>query len=58
MGLGLFVVRRIVEAHGGCLEVQSALGQGSTFRVLLPLVARPESVRPGELWAPAAQPSR
>jgi signal transduction histidine kinase len=36
-GLGLFGVRRIVEAHGGRLEVVSAEGEGSTFRVELPV---------------------
>jgi signal transduction histidine kinase len=35
-GLGLFVARRIVEAHAGSLEVRSTEGQGSTFRVDLP----------------------
>lgn len=37
MGLGLFVCRRIAEAHGGRIEVESAPGSGSTFKVLLPL---------------------
>ena len=35
-GLGLPAVRRIIRAHGGRVEVQSALGAGSTFSVRLP----------------------
>ena len=35
-GLGLFVIRRIVEAHGGEVGVRSAPGEGTTFRVSLP----------------------
>jgi signal transduction histidine kinase len=38
MGLGLSVARRIVEAHGGALDVESAPGAGSVFRVRLPLI--------------------
>ncbi len=37
VGLGLAMVRRIVEAHGGKVWVQSALGEGSAFYVQLPL---------------------
>jgi signal transduction histidine kinase len=35
-GIGLGVTRRIVEAHGGAVEVESKLGEGSTFRLRLP----------------------
>lgn len=36
-GLGLFVVRQIVEAHGGNIEVESAPGEGTTVGVAIPL---------------------
>ncbi len=36
-GLGLSIVRRIMEAHGGKAWVESEEGKGSTFRVWLPL---------------------
>ena len=37
LGLGLFISEQIVAAHGGRIEVESALGDGATFRVSLPL---------------------
>jgi heavy metal sensor kinase len=41
-GLGLALVRSIVEVHGGRVTVESAPGKGTRFQVLLPLGASPD----------------
>ncbi|MDI1446816.1 GAF domain-containing protein [Polyangium sp. 6x1] len=42
LGLGLYITKGLMEAHGGTITVESTLGQGSTFR----------------LWFPAAEPTQ
>ncbi len=39
LGLGLYVTRQIAEVHGGRIEVETAAGDGSTFRLHLPRYA-------------------
>ena len=44
VGLGLTLAKRIVEAHGGSIEVESGLGVGSSFRAFVPVrTAAPSS---------------
>jgi signal transduction histidine kinase len=40
-GLGLAISKRMVEMQGGTISVESVLGQGATFRVVLPLRVEP-----------------
>lgn len=37
LGLGLYIVKQIVEAHGGTISVESMLGEGSMFTVKMPI---------------------
>jgi signal transduction histidine kinase len=37
-GLGLAIVKEIVNLHEGSIEIESALGKGTTFRIWLPVV--------------------
>jgi two-component system NtrC family sensor kinase len=53
-GLGLAVAVRIVQTHGGRLEVDSAVGHGSSFTVILPMSGQ----RPGDNAATATPPAR
>jgi len=57
LGQGLFVARAVAEAHGGYLSVASALGEGSTFTMALPLehVERPATPLPAMPAAPDSQ---
>lgn len=44
-GLGLTLVQLIVQSHGGKVEVESTLGQGSTFKLLFPKTKAPSVQR-------------
>ena len=53
-GLGLSLVQRMTKLHGGSVQVESALGAGSRFTILLPWLptaARPAENLPGEAGA-------
>ncbi len=44
LGLGLYIVRSLVEAHGGSIALRSQAGRGSTFSVMIPCVQTAERI--------------
>ena len=47
-GIGLSIVKSIVESHNGCIEVESEVNKGSSFIVTLPIEQSQETVQEGE----------
>jgi signal transduction histidine kinase/CheY-like chemotaxis protein len=61
-GLGLAITRRLVEMHGGEVSVDSQLGQGSRFQVILPCEVGAQAVEsaaaaPSETYGEILEPS-
>jgi PAS domain S-box-containing protein len=52
-GLGLHIVKEIIERHAGHIAVESREGAGSTFRIMLPLHAREHAPTQGTTFNPA-----
>jgi PAS domain S-box-containing protein len=50
MGLGLAICRRIIEAHGGRISVESIVGEGTTFTVTVPIEPKPIEEGGEKLW--------
>ncbi len=57
LGLGLYIVRSLVEAHGGAIEVRSEPGRGSTFIVTIPWDGTGSRSDPAEPRYPTAPPT-
>jgi two-component system, OmpR family, sensor kinase len=53
LGLGLYIARAIVEAHGGQIDVTSDDGHGTTFRIVLPRAQAAAHGPAGAVYAPA-----
>jgi signal transduction histidine kinase len=58
LGLGLFIVKAIVEAHGGTVTVESAENKGSVFCLTLPRSDIEANTRPSTLTTPPSMENR
>jgi PAS domain S-box-containing protein len=56
MGFGLPICKRIVEAHGGSITLESRVGKGTTFKVTIPIKVKTEKGG-GEIWIETAESS-
>ena len=52
LGLGLYIVKRILEAHGGAVRVESRPGEGAAFEIELPLRPAVALRPPEQAWRP------
>ena len=57
-GLGLSLTRQLAELHGGTVDFESQLGQGSTFTIRLPLTFVPQTRSPQVVGLPGASAAR
>jgi len=57
-GLGLMIVRRVVEEHSGKVEVETETGKGTSFQISLPRLAMPDSSPPPSKAPEAAVSAR
>ena len=56
-GIGLYLVKHFAELHGGSVSVESTVGEGSEFRITLPLKASEAVIHPKTRTAPRLTPS-